>query len=106
MALDPANLILEDLVIEARLEFALPAARLGDVHGGLPAPQHDERFLGRQGGRVEGGLGGVLFQRGEVAGGEELGEFVLGGGDEVGSVRGHLDVLDLHIGFVGLEVVE
>lgn len=106
MALDPPNLILEDLVVEARLEFPLPAARLGDVHGGLPTPEHDERFLGGEGGRVEGGFRGVLFQGAEVAGGEEFGEFVLGGGDEVGSVGGHLDVLDLHVDFVGLEVVE
>ena len=106
MPLHPPNLILEDLVIEAGLELPLPAARLGDVHGGLPAAQHDERFLRREGGRVEGGFGGVLFQGREVAGGEELGEFVLGGGDEVGSVGGHLDVLDLHVGLVGLEVVE
>lgn len=98
MPLDAADLVLEDLVIEAGFELALPAGGGGDVHGRLAAAEDDEGFLGGDGGGVEGGVGGVGFQGGEIAGGEELGGLVVsfvwegkggGAGDEwkEGSVR-------------------
>ena len=61
MALDAADLVLEDLVVEAGFEFALPAGGGGDVHGGLAAAEDDEGFLGGDGRGVEGGVGGVGF---------------------------------------------
>lgn len=73
MPLDAADLVLEDLVVEAGFELALPAGGGGDVHGGLAAAEDDEGLLGGDGGGVEGGVRGVGFQRGEIAGGEELG---------------------------------
>lgn len=39
--------------------------------------------------------------KGEKGGSTYFGGFVLGGGDEVGAVRGHLEVCDLHAVFVG-----
>ena len=109
MPLDAADLVFEDLVVEAGFEFALPAGGGGDVHGCLAAAEDDEGLLGGDGGGVEGGVGGVGFQGGEIAGGEELGGMVsicakekggggnsrgrtnlgcliFGGGDEVGAV--------------------
>lgn len=59
-------------MIEAGFEFALPAGGGGDVHGGLAAAEDHERFFGGDGRSVEGGVGGVGFQGGEVAGGDEL----------------------------------
>jgi len=35
-----------------------------------------------------------------------LGNFVFGGGDEVGAIGGHLEVCDLHALFVRLDVFE
>lgn len=72
MPLHAADLVFEYLVVEAGFEFALPGRCGGDVHGGLAAAEDDEGFLGGDGGGVEGGVGGVGFQEGEVAGGDEL----------------------------------
>lgn len=72
MPLHAADLVFEYLVVEAGFEFALPGRGGGDVHGGLAAAEDHEGFLGGDGGGVEGGVGGVGFQRGEVAGGDEL----------------------------------
>lgn len=72
MPLDATDLVLEHLVVEAGFELALPRRGGGDVHGGLAAAEDHEGFFGGDGGGVEGGVGGVGFQGGEVAGGDEL----------------------------------
>ena len=72
MPLHAADFVFEDFVVEAGFELALPAGGGGDVHGCLAAAEDDEGFLGRDGGGVEGGVGRVGFQRGEVAGRDEL----------------------------------
>lgn len=100
MATDTADLLLEDLVVEPRLELTLAGGGRGDVHSGLSTTQDDEVLLGGDGGAVEGGVGDVCLEKLEVAGGDELGGLVLGGGDEVGAVLAPLQVGDL-----GAEVV-
>ena len=92
MAPDTADLVLEDLVVEAGLELALAGAGGGDVHGGLAAAEDDEVLLRGDAGAVERGVGGVGLEQLEVAGGHEAGGLVLGGGDEVGAVGGPLQV--------------
>ena len=59
--LDAPDFVLEDLVVEAGFELALAGGGGGDVHGGLAAAEDHEGFLGRDGGGVEGGVGGVGF---------------------------------------------
>lgn len=67
-----ADLVLEDLVVEAGLELALSRGGSGDVHGGLATAEDDEVLLGGDGGAVEGGIGCVGLDDGEVAGRDEL----------------------------------
>ena len=86
MASDAANLVLEDLVVEASLKFTLARGGSGDIHGGLTTTQNHEVLLRGHGGAVEGCVGGVGLEHLEVAGGNQLGRLVLGGGDEVGAV--------------------
>lgn len=93
-------------MVEPRFEFALAGGRGGDVHGGLAAAEDDEGLFGGQGGCVQGGVGGVGFEELEVPRRDQLGGFVLGGGEEVGTVGGGLDVGYLHAVFVGGEGVE
>lgn len=50
MALDTANFILEDAVVEARFELALARAGGGNVRGGLTTAEDDEVFFRRDGG--------------------------------------------------------
>jgi len=57
-------------VVEAGFEFALARGGGGDVHGCLAAAEDDEGLFGRDGGGVEGGVGGVGFYDVEVAGGD------------------------------------
>lgn len=132
MALDPANLVFEDAVIEARLELALPGGRLGDFHGGLAAAEDNKVLFGGDGGCVERGVGHVGFEEFEGSGGYYLflilrvlgsrclqgslvGEdegngylcgFVFGGGDEVSSVWCPLKICDRLAFFMSGEVVE
>lgn len=54
-----AHLVLEDLVVEARLELALAGARARHVHGGLPAAEDHKVLLRRDGCRVQRRVGGV-----------------------------------------------
>lgn len=89
-----ADLVFEDLVVEAGLELALARGRGGDVHGGLATAEDDEVLLVGDAGAVERGVGGVRLQDLEVAGGDQPGRLVLGGRDEVGVVGGPLQVRD------------
>lgn len=74
MATNPTNLILEDLVVEPRLEFTLASGSGGDIHGGLTTTEDDEVLLAGDASAVEGGIGGVGLEDLEVPGGDELGE--------------------------------
>lgn len=73
MAANPTNLILEDLVVEPRLEFTLASGSGGDIHGGLTTAEDDEVLLAGDASAVEGGIGGVGLEDLEVPGGDELG---------------------------------
>lgn len=55
------NLLLEDLVIEARFEFPLARGGGGDVHGCLAAAEDHKVLFGGNGGSVERGIRGVGF---------------------------------------------
>ena len=72
----------------------------------MSATEDHEGLFGRDGRGIEGGVGYVGFERGEVAGGVQTCGFVFGGGYEVGSVEGELEVGYLHSIFVGGGVVE
>lgn len=72
MATDAADLILEDLVVETRLEFTLSGGGGCDVHGCLSTAEDDEVFLGGDDGAVEGRVGGVGLEDLEVLGCDEL----------------------------------
>lgn len=49
---DTANLVLEDLVVKAGLEFTLPCGSGGDIHRRLTTAQNDKVLLGCDGGTV------------------------------------------------------
>lgn len=66
MAPDAADLVLEDLVVEAGLELALARGRGGDVHGGLAAAEDDVVLLGGDAGAVERRVGRVGLEDLEV----------------------------------------
>lgn len=107
---DTPNLVLEDLVVEPRLEFTLARGGRGDVHGGLATAEDDKVLLAGDAGTVEGRIGGVGLEDLEVLGGDELGgvsgpvlgwgdcrctylgRLVLAGGDEVCPVGGPLEI--------------
>lgn len=72
MALDTANLVLKDLVVEAGFELSLSGVGGGDVHGCLTTAQNYKVFLGRDGCGIEGGVCYVSFKNGEVSGGNYL----------------------------------
>lgn len=72
MSLDSSDFVFEDLVVEAGFEFALARGCGCDVHGCLAAAKDDEVLLWGNGGGVEGGVGYVGFEEGEVAGGDHL----------------------------------
>lgn len=72
MTSDTADLVLEDLVVETGFEFTLSGRSSGDIHGGLTTTKDNKVLLGGDGGAVEGGIGGVGLQDGEIAGGNEL----------------------------------
>lgn len=67
-----ADLVLEDLVVEAGFEFTLAGRGSGDVHGCLTTSEDNKVFLGGDGGAVEGGVGGVGLEDFEVLGRDEL----------------------------------
>ena len=72
VATDTANLVFEDLVVEAGLEFTLAGGGGGDIHGGLTTTENHVFLLWCHAGSVEGSVGGVGLEDGEVAGGHEL----------------------------------
>lgn len=72
VATDAADLVLEDLVVEAGFEFTLAGRGGGDVHGGLATAEDDKVLLAGDGGAVEGGIGGVGLEDLEVASRDEL----------------------------------
>lgn len=72
VASDTANLVLEDAVVEASLELTLTGRGAGDIHGGLTTTEDDKVLLGGDGSAVEGCVARVVFQDGEVLGGDEL----------------------------------
>jgi hypothetical protein len=59
---DTANLLHEDLVVEARFEFSLASRSGGDVHGSLSSTKDNVVFYGSDGGAVEGCIGDIGFQ--------------------------------------------
>lgn len=69
---DTADLVLEDLVVEASFEFTLPGRGRGDIHGGLTTTQDHVVLLGRNRGAVQGGIGRIGLEDGEVTGGQKL----------------------------------
>lgn len=73
VASDTADLLLEDLVVEAGFEFSLAGRGGGDVHGCLTTADDDVVFKGGDGGGVEGGVGDVGFHYFEGLGVDELG---------------------------------
>lgn len=101
-----ANLLFEDLVVEPSLEFTLPRGSGGDVHGGLTTTEEDVVLLGGDGGAVERGVGDVGLEQLQVAGGDQAGGLVLGGGDEVGAVGAPLQIGDLEAQLVGVDLVD
>jgi hypothetical protein len=122
---DTANLVFEDLVVEARLELTLTGRGGCDIHGGLTTTEDNVVLLSGNGSRVEGGIGDVGLKDGEVAGRNELegemlagwywndidsgaylGRLVFGSGDEVGAVGRELEVVDLVVELVGLDVLQ
>ena len=111
MAPDTANLLLENLVVEPRLEFTLSCACGGNIHGRLSTAEDNVVLDGCDRGTVEGGigriclknleaicgddLGGALAQgRRTVWGTPHLGRLVFGCGDEVGAVCRPLEIGD------------
>lgn len=69
---DTANLVFEDLVVEAGLELTLTGRGGCDIHGGLTTTQDNVVLLSGNGSRVEGGIGDVGLEDGEVACRNEL----------------------------------
>lgn len=106
MTTHTTDLLLEDLVVETRLELSLSRRGGGDIHGGLTTSKDDKVFLGCDGGAVEGGVRDVGLEHFEVAGGDELGGLVLAGGDEVGTVGGPLEVGYLAAELMGGDAVD
>ncbi|KND88935.1 hypothetical protein TOPH_06453 [Tolypocladium ophioglossoides CBS 100239] len=100
VAADTADLVLEDLVVEAGLEFTLTGGGSGDVHSGLAAAEDDKVLLRGDASAVEGRVGWVVFQDPYLRG------LVLARGDEVGAVSGPLEVKDGHVEFVNGHVVQ
>lgn len=66
------DLILEDLVVETGFEFTLASGGGGDIHGSLTTTQNHVVLLGGDDGAVEGSVGNVGLDDGEVTGGNEL----------------------------------
>jgi hypothetical protein len=69
---DTANLVFEDLVVEAGLELTLTSRGGCDIHGSLTTTEDNVVLLSGNGSRVEGGIGNVGLKDGEVAGRDEL----------------------------------
>lgn len=72
MTADSANLILEDLVVESRLELSLSRRGTGDIHSGLTTTEDDKVLLGSDSCAVQGGIGDVSLENLKVLGGNKL----------------------------------
>lgn len=72
VTLDTANLVLEDLVVKAGLEFTLAGGGCSDIHGGLTTSQNNVILFGCDGGAVQWGIGDVGFHDSEVTGRHKL----------------------------------
>jgi hypothetical protein len=72
MTPNPPNLLLQDPMPESRLELPLPLRRRRDGHGVLASSQDDVRSPGRDGGRVERGVGRESLEDHEVVGSVQL----------------------------------
>lgn len=72
VALDTANLILEDLVVKAGFELSLSGIGGSNVHGCLTTAENYIVFLCGDGCGVEGGVCHVGFEDSEVSGGDDL----------------------------------
>lgn len=77
VATDTANLLHEDLVVEAGFEFTLACGGGGDVHGGLSSTEDNVVFYGGDGGAVEGCVGDVRFENIELFDIDKLEELAL-----------------------------
>lgn len=73
MPTDAADLLLEDLVVEARLELSLARRGRRDVHGRLATAEDDKVFLWRDGGGVQGRVSYEGLHDLEVGGVDNLG---------------------------------
>lgn len=101
------DLLLENLVVESRLELSLSCRSSRDIHGCLAtAEDHVVLRLRRDSGAVERGIGDIRLEHLERAGVVQLGGLVLRGSDEVRPVRGPLEVGDLHAVVVAEDIVE
>jgi hypothetical protein len=67
------HLILENFVVESRLELALPRVRRCHVNGRLAASENDIIFDWGDASAVEGRVGGIALQFSKLLGGYELG---------------------------------
>ena len=107
VATHATDLLLEDLVVEARFEFTLARGSGCDVHGSLATAEDDELLgLRGDGGRVEGCVGDVGLEDLHGVCVVQLGGLVLAGGQEVGAVGAPLQVRDLQVCVVREDVCE
>jgi hypothetical protein len=102
-----ADLLLEDLVVEAGLELTLAGGCGGDVHGGLTTTEDNVVLrVGGDGGGVEGCVGDVGLEDFHRVGVVQLGGLVFAGGQEVGAVGAPLQVGNLEVGVVREDIGE
>ena len=106
MSSNTTNLLLEDLVVESRLEFALSRCRSGDIHSSLSTTQDNVVLLGGDACAVEGRIGGVGLQDLKISSCDQLGRLVLASGDQVRAVCVPLEIGDGGVELVNEEVVQ
>ena len=106
MSTDTADLLLENLVVETRLELSLACRGGGDIHGGLSSSEDNEILLRCDRCGVQWGIGDVGLHDLEIGSIDDLGGAVLRGGDAVGAIRGPLKICDLLSLLVNHDVVK
>lgn len=72
VALDAADFVLEDLVVEPRFEFTLASMCCCHFRCRLTATQNNVVFLRGDCGRVQRGIGNVGLENREISGGQNL----------------------------------